>query len=425
MVTIRSSAQDSALPPANTRIDQSYAAQLAKLRSPNSGPALATAAAAHHYTLLFLEFLANYQGYGDIITLGDGSNVQNSLAMVPHDLIVDRCYVHGDVTYGQKRGIALNSASTTVANSYIAEIKAVGQDSQAVGGWNGPGPFTITNNYLEAAGENLMFGGSDPAISDLIPSDITIRHNHIAKQLAWRSQGWSVKNLFELKNAQRVVVDGNVLEYNWLSGQTGYAILMTPRNQGGNCPWCVVQQVQITNNLVRHVASGINILGTDDEHSSGTLNAITVRNNLFEDVSRANWGGDGRFMLIGAGAANVTIDHNTALQDGSSALYGYGTPMTGFVFTNNIVAHNQYGIAGTAMYFGGGAFLGGVFAGSSPAIYPTNNYYPTAMSAVGFMNLTGGNYRLSATSPFRNGATDGTDVGCNIDTLNAAARIKY
>jgi len=49
----------------------------------------------------------------------------------------------------------------------------------------------------------------------------------------------------------------------------------------------------------------------------------------------------------------------------------------------------------------------------------------TAFSTVGFANLAGGNYRLSAASPFRNGATDGTDVGCNIDTLNAAARIKY
>ena len=66
------------------------------------------------------------------------------------------------------------------------------------------------------------------------------------------------------------------------------------------------------------------MLGTDNDHSSGTLNAITVRNNLFEDVSRANWGGDGRFMVIGAGAVNVTIDHNTALQDGTSAVLESG-----------------------------------------------------------------------------------------------------
>src|SRR5207248_6099170 len=189
-------------------------------------------------------------------------------------------------------------ASTTIANSYIGGIKAAGQDSQAIANWNGPGPYTITNNYLEAAGQNIIFGGSDPAIANLIPSDITIRGNYLTKPWAWRSDSTSnVKNLFELKNAQRVVVDGNIMENNWLAAQAGFAIVLTPRNQDGACPWCTVQQVQFTNNLVRHVSSGFNILGTDNLHPSGILNNVTIRNNLFEDVSTA-YGGYGRFMLI-------------------------------------------------------------------------------------------------------------------------------
>ena len=139
-------------------------------------------------------------------------------------------------------------------------------------------------------------------------------------------------------------------------------------------------------------------------------------------------------MMIADGATSVTVDHNTVLQDGYSVLYGYGVPMPHFVFTNNIVPDYSWAIMGgsaspgngtIAMYFAGGVFLGGVFAGSNPAIYPTNNYYPTAMSAVGFLNLTGGNYRLSAASPYRNVATDGGAPGCNIDALNAAAGTKY
>src|SRR5436190_523557 len=338
MITIRTSAPDSSLPDATTRIDPSYAPVLPKLKSPNRQPALATAPGAHHYTLMGLEFPSTDQGYYIIVQLGDGSTAQNTLAMVPHDLVVDRVYVHGDVTYGQKVGITLNSASTTVTNSYVCEIKAPGQDSQALAGTNGPGPFVITNNYLEAAGENVLFGGADPGIPNLIPSDITFRGNYLAKQVIWRSQTqWSVKNIFELKNAQRVLVDGNVMEYNWVSGQVGYAVVLTPRNQDGKCPWCIVQQVQFTNNLVRHSASAINILGADNLQPSGTVNTITIRNNLFEDVSSSAYGGSGRFMMIGAGAVNVTVDHNTVLQDGATALYGYGAPMPGFVFTNNIV----------------------------------------------------------------------------------------
>jgi len=434
MITIRSGAPDASLPAPNTRIDPSYAPVLPKLQSVNSSPALYTAPGAHHYTLMGLEFPATFQGFYIIVQLGDGSSAQNTLASVPHDLVLDRVYVHGDVTYGQKCGIAMNSASTTVMNSYVSEIKALGQDSQAIGGTNGPGPFTITNNYLEAAGENIMFGGADPSIPNLIPSDITVRGNYLAKQVAWRGQSWSVKNIFELKNAQRVIVDGNVFEYNWIGGQAGYAIVFTPRNQDGNCPWCTVQQVQFTNNLVRHTSSGINMLGTDNNHVSGVLTAITVSNNLFEDVSSATWGGAGRFVQIGAGAVNVTIDHNTVFQDGTSALYGYGAPMSGFVFTNNIIPDNSWMIMGDgvapgnstiATYFPGAVFRDNIFAGANPGIYPANNYFPASMSAVGFVNLAGGNYRLSAGSPYRNAATDGADVGCNIDTLDAAAKIKY
>jgi hypothetical protein len=77
------------------------------------------------------------------------------------------------------------------------------------------------------------------------------------------------------------------------------------------------------------------------------------------------------------------------------------------------------------MYFPTGVFTDGIFAGSKPSIYPVNNYYPTSYDTVGFVNLAGGDYRLASTSPYHNGATDGTDVGCNIDAMNAAAKTKY
>jgi hypothetical protein len=104
-------------------------------------------------------------------------------------------------------------------------------------GSNGPGPYLIANNYLEASGENIMFGGADPYIANLVPSDITIRQNYISKPLSWRGQAWIVKNLLELKNAQRVTIDGNLIENNWAAAQPGVAIVLTPRNQDGNSPW--------------------------------------------------------------------------------------------------------------------------------------------------------------------------------------------
>jgi hypothetical protein len=90
---------------------------------------------------------------------------------------------------GQKRAIALNASGVTISNSHISGIAAVGQDSQAIGGWNGPGAYVIENNFIEAAGENILFGGADPSILELTPTDITIRRNTISKPLAWRQPG--------------------------------------------------------------------------------------------------------------------------------------------------------------------------------------------------------------------------------------------
>ena len=163
-----------------------YAALLPKIKSPNNMSALRTATSAHHWKLLFLEFQANYAGYGDIISLGASDSTQTSTSQAPYSLELDRIYVHGDPLFGQKRCISLNSRDTQVINSYVSDCKAIGQDSQAIGGFNGPGGYWIENNYLEGAAENVMFGGSDPTIPNLVTADITFRHNHLSKPLAWR-----------------------------------------------------------------------------------------------------------------------------------------------------------------------------------------------------------------------------------------------
>ena len=86
----------------------------------------------------------------------------------------------------------------SILNSDIRDIKDVGYDSQAIAGWNTPGPIVIRNNFLEAAGENILFGGADPNIPNVIPSDIVIENNLFTKDTAWRGRSWTVKNLFEL-----------------------------------------------------------------------------------------------------------------------------------------------------------------------------------------------------------------------------------
>jgi hypothetical protein len=211
------------LPAPGTRINPLYKPALATIRSANTASALVTAAGASYYRIVGVAFEANQNGSGDVITLGRDS--QTTLAEVPHHIELDRILIAGHATAGQKRGISANATHVVISNSDIRDIKAAGQDSQAIAAWNTPGPVEIRNNYLEAAGENIMFGGSGINIPGAVPSDIVVERNVLTKKQEWRGTAWTVKNLFELKNARRVVVRGNLMQYNWggsLGGRRGH-----------------------------------------------------------------------------------------------------------------------------------------------------------------------------------------------------------
>jgi hypothetical protein len=431
-IVVRSDAPDSALPPPGTRVDPSRAPALAVIEAA-AGSALRTSAGAHHFRFIGLEIRpAAGVALLNLVELGGG---ETSLDAVPHHLIFDRCYIHGDPAKGTRRGIALNSAYTAVVDSFLADFKEEAGEAQAIAGWEGPGPFRIENNYLEGATENILFGGADPVIRDLVPSDIEVRHNHITKPLAWKKGdsayeggGWVVKNLFELKNARRVLVDGNVLENNWADGQTGYAVLFTVRNQDGTAPWSSVEDVTFSNNLVKGTGSGINILGTDDNHPSGRAQRIAIRNNLFLDVGGPRWGGGGTFLQILQGAPDVTVAHNTVIQTGN-VITAEGTPHQSFLFVDNIAPANAYGITGTGTpsglrtleaYFPAASVRRNVIPGGNASVYPKDNFFPASLDDVGFVARQGDDYRLIDKSPYRRAATDGKDVGVDMDALQSA-----
>jgi hypothetical protein len=431
-IVVRTSAPDSSLPPPGTRVDASYAGVMPKLVAA-FGSVIATAPGAHHYRFIGIEiqprkgvFLQN------LVRLGA---TESAAEQLPHHVIFDRCYFHGDPRKGTRRGVAMNGRDLAVIDSYLSDFKEAGADSQAIAGWNGPGPFKIVNNYLEGAGENVLFGGADPSIPNLVPSDIEIRRNHFAKPLSWKvgdphfaGMPWTIKNLFELKNARRVLVEGNLFEHNWVHAQSGFAILFTVRNQDGSAPWSVVEDVTFTHNVVRHAASGINILGRDNTHPSQQAKRILITNNFFHDVGGVRWGGDGRLVQLLGGTLDIVIDHNTALQTGS-ILVVEGPPHTGFVFRNNIVPHNAYGIIGSgsgvgkptlAAYFPGARILKNVIVGGNPTQYPPDNFFPPSLSDVAFVDRARGDYRLAPFSPYRRAGTDGADPGADVDALKGA-----
>ena len=414
------------LPAQGRRVGPADAAAMPKLVA-SSGSVIEARRGAHHYRLVGLEIApADGTFLNALVQLGKDDTELDAL---PDHIVFDRCFLHGDAKRGSRRGLAMNSRHTAVIDSYLADFKEVGADSQAIASWNGAGPFKIANNYLEAAGENVMFGGADPTVRDLVPADIEIRHNHFAKPLRWKighgtfeGVEWAVKNLFELKNARRVLVTDNLFEYNWPHGQNGFAILFTVRNQDGGAPWSVVEDVRFLNNVVRHVGSGINILGRDDNYPSQRVSRLEIGNNLFLDVG-GSWG-HGRLFQLLEGTGDVVIHHNTSLQTGGLLFGGDGAPHTGFVFENNIALHHRSGISGSgtsvgipalARYFPASVVRRNVIVGGSAGEYPPDNFFPPTLDAVGFGAPGGGSFRLTARSRYARTGTDGRDPGADLD----------
>jgi hypothetical protein len=432
-ITIRTSAEAELSPP-GTRVGPADAPFMPKIVSPNADPAVATAPGARGYRLVGLEITVadGVEANGTLVAFGLGR--EKSRARVARDLSVERCYVHGTAAGELKRGIALNSASTSVVDSHVSDCKGDGYDTQAVCGWNGPGPFKIVNNYLEAAGENLMFGGADSASPEMIPSDVEIRGNTFAKPLAWNphdasfaGRTWTVKNLLELKCARRVLIDGNVFEYCWAGAQVGFAVVIKATNQEGTAPWTMTRDVTFVNNVVRHTASALNLLGSEGGAPTKGTKRVLVRNNLFYDVGGPRWGGGGDFLQI-SDMPSVTVDHNTVSHLGS-VIVAYGPESKRFVFTNNLVQRNEYGVKGDnrgegndtiRAYFPKAVLAKNVLVGADAASYPSGNFYPATLDAVNFTNAPQRDFRLAPTSPYRGAGTDGRDVGCDEAVVQTA-----
>jgi hypothetical protein len=331
-----------------------------------------------------------------------------------------------------------------VTDSYISNID--NGESQAVAGWNGPGPYKIDNNFLEATGEVIMFGGARIYLQDNIPSDIEIIRNHFYKRPSWNTNQLVVKNHLEIKNGQRILIDRNEFEnsYHGGQGQRGPSFTLTPRSQGGAHLWVVARDITVTNNIFHNIGRGATI-GNGDYPTyaiSEPSYRIKFENNLFYDVLLSlanNEPALNTIISIGPYVHDVIINHNTGIVD-SYAVYNNTAvyDKKNIVFTNNIFSRgfNGDGCPGgdpcvTAHYTSPSADFDSdysVWIGQPSSNYSTyfgpNVWFPSSISGVGFVDQANDDYRLSISSPYKNAASDGTDIGANLGTPAAPANLR-
>lgn len=267
-----------------------------------------------------------------------------------------------------------------------------------------------------------------------------------------------VKNLFELKNAQRVLFEGNVLENSWGGfSQKGFGIVLTPKNQSNNCPLCRVTDITIAYDTVSHIGTGLQIVNGRSA-AGGTSTAgerYSIHDVVFDDIDGAAYDGFGFFALLISMAPplrDIKIDHVSAFPPGDLlTIRADENRFENFTFTNNLLSSGKRQIASSgggpancafhADQFGPTTAIKNCFISSSfshnviigGADWPSGNFTPKNPSETGIAGRQNGRaveYRLckakqdpdscKSESKFVHAGTDGKDIGPDWDALGQA-----
>jgi hypothetical protein len=454
--------------PAGHRVSPKQVANMAKIVTPNVIADFQIDGGANHYRLAGLEMTtaSTYCQTGRNCSSYFLVGPQSGATPMPDSIVIDRCFIHGGPSYDLQSGVAGNGTNFAVVDSYISGIHYKATDSQAFVAYDTPGPIKLVNNFLAAAGENILFGGAGGNSNRGVPSDIEIRNNYLFKPLAWVpltvSGKVAVKNAFECKSCQRVLFDSNTIQNVWANGQNGFAIVLTVRtSQSGD--FAVVNDITITNNVIKNVAAGFNTLAADDQcgnssypscHNPGSQDRWYIADNLITFYDPNLPGGFKNSMLdLMPGWNNFTnsqgqmrdvvFQHNTGIPPASqpcwdSVFFSAGSQSPPFNnLTNNIwlldnafcrQPFGDWGLQGTyglTQYMGYPStppyditqrFYGNVMyaaPGDKLQTYPTSNY----VTAVPFtyVNPATGDYQLL--TPYWTNTSDGKLSGINYSTL--------
>jgi hypothetical protein len=491
-IIVRTSSPDTALPAEGQRLTPCYAGVaslpgrpqytcnnpqnvLAKLvDSGLIGPVIFQTG-ANHYRLIGLELTrpTGTRGAVTLISVAPGGTASY--------IVLDRSWVHGTTQDESRVGFELSGTNNVaVVNSYFNDfhctaISGTCSEAHAVHGGSGnyqDGTFKIEDNFLEASAQAILFGG---AAATTTPTDITIRFNHFFKPWQWMKgnspfQGGVTGNPFivrhhlEFKNAIRVLIEDNLLENVWGGfGETGDAILLTPKSQhiksGGNvCPICQVTDVTLRYMHIIHASGGIVIATALSGNGRNGAPAMagarfSIHDVVMDDINRQYVGGGWLFSVGNAWPTNplntITIDHITGFPDSNGGVLLLknqisNPPMYGFVFTNSLVSAGRYPVWNggggatscahsdvpltslnncfTSYTFNNNALIAAP-AHYPPSAWPTGNLFATNTNSVDFAQYddsNGGNYQLMPGSPYKNMGSDDLDLGADIAGLNAA-----
>jgi hypothetical protein len=442
------------LPGEGVRVSPANVTNMAKIMSPNGyNPTLIIQPDVHNFRLVGVEIATayterTYQQYG-LVRVGW---VEPASGEAPaENIIFDRCYIHGTSTGNIRDGFVIyNVSRLSIINSYISDIHGVQIESHGIQMFESAGPVKISNNHIEAAGINV-FIGDDVSVEGLIPRDVEVTGNHLYKPLSWKIGDpayagirWLVKNLFEIKDANRVLVANNILENNWADAQNGTSILFTPI--GGD-----VTDVTFKRNILKGSDHAMIINPTAQKPRY--MNRVLVEDNIFYAFAKATSSTMGISIASTPGhLTDVIIRHNTVEVYSPGGIYAstmflYGSDTDPDQIDDIEVKDNifigRWGIGGTSKSHGYTSasyycdtylFQSNVLVGEQltwyadriPADEGWKDWYTHSYANISDVGLTNNDFldvshfKLKSTSNYYQAGTDGKDIGADIDAIIVA-----
>lgn len=476
-IVIRSSAYASL--PEGKRVFPSDASNMFKIQNSNVDPPIIFAAGSNHIRIIGAEVTidpAAMPDYPDGFQGGlirYGQNIAGSATNLPKFIGIDRSYVHGHPNKNTNRGLQVHGEDVFIIDSYINDFHSNGFDAQAIL-FLDVKRGKILNCTLIGSGENFMWGGAGLSIPGYVVGDVEYLRNHMYHPRQWKENGpdfggqdWVEKNLFELKTAAKILIYGNYFGGTtdaqggyWPDAQSKAINIKLEQNSSGPTTCDLMEDIVIYKNFGKNLHAGMDVVGRTVGAQSCTNkpDRVLVRDNVFEldattwtpepNASSGGWNATGWSL---AGTEDLQVLHNTTINanptqgtcipslfsDGMLMLVGdpVVTKWGGFIFRDNISDYRGCGVAGggangnDATASLDGVYTGWIFtnngimrsAGPGPN-YPSGQIWATSWGPqlVNFNSGLDGNYRVASGSSWKNAASDGKDVGADVDGAEGA-----
>ncbi|MCH9646699.1 MAG: carbohydrate-binding protein [Deltaproteobacteria bacterium] len=376
-----------------------------------------------------------------LVRVGEPS--QTSLDQNPEKIIFQHCVIEPPDDTKVRHGFQLDGYKISLISGWFGNIQVTCDntgcqgDSQVAYSVNGRGAHVYLNSYLEASTENILYGGADVDVKGHTPTNVEIRRCHFTKNEDWKpafpqqAAPYSLKNLLELKIGRRIYVEGSVFGPFWYGGRDsgqGNAFNFGSLPERAS-PWTSVEDFVLENSLVSDV-SGISRVSRDGSavwsgYGARKVVGTTFKNVLVDginDFAPAN--GASRLLVLANQAEDISFENITVVdgaENSDQVIWMESSDSFRFRLTDSIIGlggglsfFSSSGRGNCALNFGTGGsnftlpcpqdgswdVSGNIFVRyylANRSHYPQDNCYdPFGYDEVGFVDLAGGDYRLSA-----------------------------